>query len=155
MLAAIPKRAQHRNIHVASVASRPMPQSRLQSVSSNHASPGKHLAGKRAVITGSTSGIGLGIARRFASHGCNVMLNGLGDANEISMLCQQLTQEFGVAIGYHPANMAQPLEIKQLIEYTEQGLGGIDILVNNAGSCTNMHTLSTNSTDLHHTDTHR
>jgi 3-hydroxybutyrate dehydrogenase len=91
------------------------------------------LAGKSAVITGSTSGIGLGIARALAGSGVNVMLNGLGDAAEIEKIRSGLAAEFGVKVGYHGANMLEPAEIRDMAA-TAQGLfGSVDILVNNAG----------------------
>lgn len=100
----------------------------------SHASHGK-LYGKRALVTGSTSGIGLGIARTFASHGCSIMLNGFGDEREITKLSTDLSNQYGVAVGYYPADISKPQQIAEMISYTEKGLGGIDILVNNAGAC--------------------
>lgn len=91
------------------------------------------LKGKNAIITGSTSGIGLGIARALAAEGVNVMLNGLGDAGEIEKTRAAVAQEFGVKIGYHGANMLEPAEIRDMVAKTEADLGSVDILVNNAG----------------------
>ncbi|HEX3697644.1 MAG TPA: 3-hydroxybutyrate dehydrogenase [Polyangia bacterium] len=89
--------------------------------------------GKSALVTGSTSGIGLGIARALAARGCNVMLNGFGPPDEIAALRAELTREYGVTVGYSPADLARPTEIAELIAETTQILGGLDILVNNAG----------------------
>ncbi|MBN8533759.1 MAG: 3-hydroxybutyrate dehydrogenase [Rhizobiales bacterium] len=91
------------------------------------------LAGKSAVITGSTSGIGLGIARALAGSGVNVMLNGLGDAAEIEKTRTALAAEFGVKMLYHGANMLEPAEIRDMIAKAQAAFGSVDILVNNAG----------------------
>lgn len=91
------------------------------------------LAGKSAVITGSTSGIGLGIARTLAGSGVNVMLNGLGDAAEIEKIRAGLAAEFGVKVGNHGANMLEPAEIRDMIAKAQGLFGSVDILVNNAG----------------------
>ena len=85
------------------------------------------LSGKVALVTGSTSGIGLGIARALAAEGANIMLNGFGDAAEIEKLRADLKAR------YHAADMAKPAEVRALVEQTVAQLGGIDILVNNAG----------------------
>ncbi len=90
------------------------------------------LKGKSVIITGSTSGIGLGIARGFAREGCNVLLNGFGDAGQIEQMRAGLEGEFRVAVRYSPADMALPAEIESMIEAAD-GLGGVDVLVNNAG----------------------
>ena len=91
------------------------------------------LKGKSALITGSTSGIGLGIARALAGHGCTIMLNGLGDPEKIEMTRSGLEAEFSVSVRYHGADMTRPEEIAALIEATTESFGGVDILVNNAG----------------------
>ncbi|MCA3661105.1 MAG: SDR family NAD(P)-dependent oxidoreductase, partial [Methylobacterium sp.] len=91
------------------------------------------LKGRNAVITGSTSGIGLGIARALAAEGVNVMLNGLGDAAEIEKLRAGLAREFGVKALYHPADMLEPAEIRDMVAKAEAAFGSVDILVNNAG----------------------
>jgi 3-hydroxybutyrate dehydrogenase len=91
------------------------------------------LKGKAAIVTGSTSGIGLGIATALAAQGCSVMLNGFGDAKVIEALRAKLGGEHGVAIGYSPADMAKPPQIRDLVAETAKQFGGIDILVNNAG----------------------
>jgi 3-hydroxybutyrate dehydrogenase len=85
------------------------------------------LKGKVALVTGSTSGIGLGIARALAAQGASIMLNGFGDAAEIARLQAELKAR------YHAADMARPDEVRRLVEETARALGGIDILVNNAG----------------------
>ena len=91
------------------------------------------LKGKSALITGSTSGIGLGIARALAGQGCNIMLNGLGDPEKIEQTRRGLEVEFGIAARFHGADMTRPEEIAGLVESTAAFFGGIDILVNSAG----------------------
>lgn len=91
------------------------------------------LQGKTAIVTGSTSGIGLGIARALAGAGARVMLNGFGDAAQIEALRAGLAQEFGVEVAYHPADMSRPEQIHALVSSAQQQLGGVDILINNAG----------------------
>src|SRR5437764_728017 len=91
------------------------------------------LKGKSAIITGSTSGIGLGIASALAAEGCDVMLNGFGDPAATERLRAELAEQHGVRIAYSPADMRKPAEIRELIAETERHLGGVDILVNNAG----------------------
>jgi 3-hydroxybutyrate dehydrogenase len=91
------------------------------------------LKGKSAVVTGSTSGIGLGIARALAKEGVNLMLNGFGDAAEIEKLRAGIAAEFGVKVVYDGADMSKGEAIAAFIKKAEQELGGIDILVNNAG----------------------
>src|SRR5215813_12409264 len=91
------------------------------------------LKGKTAVVTGSTSGIGLGIARALAGEGASVVLNGFGDANEIEKNRAGVEKEFGVKAAYSPADMSKPAEIAAMIKTAEQTFGGVDILINNAG----------------------
>jgi 3-hydroxybutyrate dehydrogenase len=91
------------------------------------------LIGKSVVITGSTSGIGLGIARSFAAEGANVMLNGLGDADEIEQLRSGIESDYKVKVVYSPADMTRPVEIADMIAQAQRELGGVDVLVNNAG----------------------
>ena len=93
----------------------------------------KTLSGKTALVTGSTSGIGLGIARTLAAEGANVLLNGFGDAAEIATLQQDLAKEFGVQVAYHNADMSKPAEIESMIAFAGDKFGGVDVLVNNAG----------------------
>lgn len=91
------------------------------------------LKGKVAVVTGSTSGIGLGIARELAKQGCSVMLNGLGDANTIDAVKSEIALAHGVEVRYHGADMSNPGEIRELVRSVVEEFGGIDIVVNNAG----------------------
>ena len=87
------------------------------------------LKGKTALVTGSTSGIGLGIALALAREGANVILNGFGDVDgpkaEVAAL--------GVKVGYHGADMSKPDDIAAMVAYADAEFGGIDVLVNNAG----------------------
>jgi len=89
--------------------------------------------GKNAIVTGSTSGIGLGIARALAGAGANLMLNGFGDAAQIEALRAGLASEFGVKVGYNGADMSKPEQIHAMVAAANQELGAVDILVNNAG----------------------
>ena len=91
------------------------------------------LKGKTVLVTGSTSGIGLGIARAFAQQGCHLMLNGLGEAAVIESLRAGLEREFGVRVLHHGADMRRPQEIEDMVIKTQQQLGSVDVLVNNAG----------------------
>ena len=88
---------------------------------------------KSVVITGSTSGIGLGMARAFAAEGANVMLNGLGESAEIEKTRASIETEFKVTARYSPADMTKPAEITDMIAQTQRELGSVDVLVNNAG----------------------
>jgi 3-hydroxybutyrate dehydrogenase len=91
------------------------------------------LKGKNAVVTGSTSGIGLSIARAFAAQGANVMVNGLGDAEANEAIRASIEKDFGVKALFSSANMLRPDEIVAMIKEAETLLGSVDILVNNAG----------------------
>ena len=91
------------------------------------------LKGKSAIVTGSTSGIGLGIARRLAAAGANVMVNGLGDREQIDAAVQSVADAGSGDVIFSPANMIQPDEILAMVEEAVSTFGGIDILVNNAG----------------------
>ena len=91
------------------------------------------LKGKNALVTGSTSGIGLAIARALAAGGANVTLNGLGDSTAIEKLRASLESEFKVRAGYSPADMTKPGEIAAMIRDAETRFGSLDVLVNNAG----------------------
>ena len=91
------------------------------------------LKGKTALVTGSTSGIGLAIAQALASEGANVMLNGFGDAAAIEALRLELEAK-GVRAGYDDADLTRPEAIERLVRRTAEELGPIDILVNNAGT---------------------
>lgn len=88
---------------------------------------------RTAIITGSTSGIGLGIAEAFAAQGANIMLNGFGDADEIAATRARLDAKSAGTVAYHGADMTKPDEIADLISTTETMFGTVDILVNNAG----------------------
>lgn len=90
-------------------------------------------ANKVAVITGSTSGIGQGIAQFLAAQGVNIVLNGFGDKDQIEKDRAELEKESGVKVIYHGADMTKPDEIEDLISTAVSELGSIDILVNNAG----------------------
>ena len=87
------------------------------------------LTGKTALVTGSTSGIGLGIALSLAKAGANLILNGFGDPAKVIAEVEQ----FGVRVGHHPADVSDPAQIADMIDYAEREFGGVDILVNNAG----------------------
>jgi 3-hydroxybutyrate dehydrogenase len=91
------------------------------------------LKGRTALVTGSTSGIGLGLARALASQGADVMLNGLGEPAAIEALRRELGAEFGVRVAHHPADMTRPDEIAAMVTATETAFGAVDILINNAG----------------------
>ena len=91
------------------------------------------LKDKTAIVTGSTSGIGLGIATALAAQKCKVMLNGFGDKAAIEEIRKNLAEQHGVKTAYSSADMSRPAEIRALIESAESELGPIDILVNNAG----------------------
>jgi 3-hydroxybutyrate dehydrogenase len=86
-----------------------------------------------AFVTGSTSGIGLGVARALASAGADVALNGFGDAGDIESLRVSLEGEYGVRVRYHGADMSKPDEIAAAVAFVQAELGALDILVNNAG----------------------
>jgi 3-hydroxybutyrate dehydrogenase len=91
------------------------------------------LKGKVAVVTGSTSGIGFGVARALAVEGCAIMLNGFGDRATVDKLQRDLASEHGVKVSYSGADMSRPAEIAPMIAAAERDLGACDILVNNAG----------------------
>jgi 3-hydroxybutyrate dehydrogenase len=91
------------------------------------------LNGKVAVVTGSTSGIGRGIASALAAEGADILLNGFGDPDEISSLRKSLAEAYGVRVAYSGADMSKPIEIVAMIEQAVAQFGALDILVNNAG----------------------
>ena len=91
------------------------------------------LKGKSAIVTGSTSGIGLGIARALGAEGANLMLNGFGDADEIEALRAKLATEFGVKVAYSGADMSKPEQVRALVQAAVDQLGSADVLINNAG----------------------
>jgi len=85
------------------------------------------LKGKVAVVTGSTSGIGLGVARALAAEGCAIMLNGFGDKAVIDRLQRDLAQEHGVKVSYSGADVSKPVEIAPMIAAAERDLGACEI----------------------------
>lgn len=91
------------------------------------------LKGKTALVTGSTSGIGLGIAHQLAAQGAHVILNGFGDVQAPQAEVLQAGSAHGVRVGYHGADMSKPAEIESMMVYAQTDFGGVDILVNNAG----------------------
>jgi len=91
------------------------------------------LKGRRAIVTGSTSGIGEGYARALAAAGCSVMLNGFGDPGEIEKQRAGMAAQYGVDVLYNGADLSKGEECVALVRDAEQRLGGVDILINNAG----------------------
>ncbi len=91
------------------------------------------LRGKTALVTGSTSGIGQGIAEKLAADGCNIVLNGFGDPGEIEVLCTRIARSNGVSVRHDGADMSQPGAIEQMSGQAISDFGAVDILVNNAG----------------------
>lgn len=93
----------------------------------------RSLTGKVSLVTGSTSGIGLGIARALAEAGSAVVLNGFGAASEIARTKDQIASEYGVKVSYSSADMTKPEAIAEMIATTLSEHGRLDVLVNNAG----------------------
>ena len=91
------------------------------------------LKGKTALVTGSTSGIGQGIAEALAAEGANIVLNGFGEAAAIEALRQEIADKNGVTVTYDGADMTKPAEIARMVKDAEGQFGAVDILVNNAG----------------------
>ena len=91
------------------------------------------LKSKSAVVTGSTSGIGLAYARALAAEGANVLINGFGDAAEIEAIRAGLESEFTIKAVYSPADMTKPAEIAAMIDQAAAAFGSVDILIANAG----------------------
>ena len=89
--------------------------------------------GRSAIVTGSTSGIGLGVAEALAADGCDIMLNGFGEAGAIESERRRLAESYGVRVVYNGADMSKPAEIRALAAVAADAFGKIDILVNNAG----------------------
>jgi 3-hydroxybutyrate dehydrogenase len=89
--------------------------------------------GKNAIVTGSTSGIGLAVAHSLAREGNNILLNGFGDRGVIDDLVKELQQSYGVQVDYSPADMSKPGDIIGMVSQCERMFGSCDILVNNAG----------------------
>ena len=92
-----------------------------------------NLTGKTAVVTGSTSGIGLAYARALAKAGANIVLNGMGEADAIEKERKAIETDFAVKAAYSPADMLKPAEIADMVKLGEKTFGSVDILVNNAG----------------------
>lgn len=93
----------------------------------------RKLAGKSAVVTGSTSGIGLGVAKVLASHGANIILNGFGDSASIDALRKEISSTYDVRCLFHGADLSKLSDIEELVACSKAEMGSIDILVNNAG----------------------
>lgn len=91
------------------------------------------LKSRNAIVTGSTSGIGLAIARALAAEGANVMINGFGEAAAIESERARIEADFGVTCRYSSADMSKPAEIAAMVQEAAQAFGSVDILVNNAG----------------------
>ena len=91
------------------------------------------LKGKSAIVTGSTSGIGLGIAEALVNSGANVLVNGLGSDDEIEAALARVKAAGDGRVEFSPANMKAPDEIAAMVQMAVDAFGGIDILVNNAG----------------------
>src|SRR5580692_3818523 len=91
------------------------------------------LKGKVALVTGSTSGIGLGIAEALAAEGASIMLNGFGDAAKIEALRGSFEQRFGVKARFNGADISKSEQLAAMVTGTQETLGSLDILVNNAG----------------------
>ena len=91
------------------------------------------MKGKTAIITGSTSGIGLGIADALAAQGADILLNGFGDAAEITRVRKLLATTHGVRVGYSDADLSNPPAVLAMVEQANAELGRVDILINNAG----------------------
>ena len=88
---------------------------------------------KSSIVTGSTSGIGLGIAHAFAAQGADVMLNGFGNADEIEVTRAEMERRYGVKVRYSAADMSQPEQIRAMANSAEAEFGKVDVVVNNAG----------------------
>jgi len=86
-----------------------------------------------AVITGSTSGIGMGMAKAFASAGCHLVINGFAPPGEVKSLVEQIEREYHAKVIHDPADLADPVQCVRLIEDAEESYGRVDILINNAG----------------------
>src|SRR5689334_7838383 len=98
-----------------------------------HAGAPRSLDGKVAIITGSTSGIGLGIANALAAAGAMIVLNGIAEPIEVEQLCQVMGARYDVPVRFDAADMSKPLVIRDMVERVGRSFGAVDILVNNAG----------------------
>lgn len=106
----------------------------LERIRQTDAAPGKRpLEGRVALVTGSTSGIGLGIAERLAADGASIALNGFGDPREIEMTKDRIAFDHSVPVAYSNADLSQAGAVYDMIAFAKYALGGVDILVNNAG----------------------
>src|SRR5882762_8803588 len=92
-----------------------------------------NISGKTALVTGSTSGIGLATARALAQDGANIVINGFGDKAAIEAERSGLEKDFGIKAIYSPADMSKPAEIAEMVATAEKTFGSLDVLVNNAG----------------------
>ena len=99
-----------------------------------HINTREALGGKVSLVTGSTSGIGLGIAQALAAAGSDIVLNGFGKPDDIAQAQANIASDFKVHVAYFPADMSKPLAIREMIEGVLQSPGRLDILVNNAGT---------------------
>jgi 3-hydroxybutyrate dehydrogenase len=88
---------------------------------------------RRALVTGSTSGIGLGIANALAAAGCELVLSGFGESEQIAEICHRIARDFDVRASHCHADLSQRDSCRELVSFAEKTLGGVDILVNNAG----------------------
>jgi 3-hydroxybutyrate dehydrogenase len=91
------------------------------------------LANKTALVTGSTSGIGLGVAEALAAQGASIVLHGLGDQMEIEIVRARIAAEHNVLVGFHGADLSDPDNVDRMMKETQETVGSVDILVNNAG----------------------
>src|SRR5512134_2536284 len=91
------------------------------------------LKGRAALVTGSTSGIGLGVARALAANGADILLNGFGDKAQIDKLVAEFKAQYKVKVAYSAADMSKPAEVAAMVAQATRELGAVDILVNNAG----------------------
>ena len=97
------------------------------------AANGRALTGRSAIVTGSTSGIGLGVAHALAGAGANIVLNGFGEAKEIERLRGELAERHLVDVGYDGSDLTRADAVVEMVRAAERRFGGVDILVNNAG----------------------
>jgi len=91
------------------------------------------LKGKTAIVTGSTSGIGLGIAHSLAAEGANILFNGFGDKAEIDVIVAETAKKFSIKTDYSAADMSKPEDVAAMVQQAEKTFGSVDVLVNNAG----------------------